>query len=189
MNRKVNLVPLAALLLAIPLAMGGCKGVVDPTANATWIQSLGDTSITVFPTFVRTAGQPDYSSAEAARIGEFFTNEGLAQVTLSEAQVPITGEWKSNQAAMLRESIADFARYLADHPIETDYALLAEYLIGGRGLPVGIHGYLLDEQGQVADVVLLNSHHPPFADANPATIEDCTNVLIGVLDDELSPAP
>jgi hypothetical protein len=187
--KKVNGIgSIVAVWVAIPLVMGGCKGVVDPAVNAVWTQSLGDTSITVFPTFVRTADEPEYNSIEASQIGEFFTNEGLANVTLSDARVPITGEWQSNQAAMLGESIADFAQYIADHPIETDYALLAEHLIGGRDLPVGIHGYILDGQGQVADVVLLNSHHATFADADPATVEDCTTVLIRVLGDELTPS-
>ena len=179
---------IAAVCIMVPLVIGGCNGVVDPAANAAWEQSLGDTSITIFPAVVRTA-ELAYDSTAASQIGEFITNDGLANVTLSDAQVPITGEWQSNQAAMLRESIADFAQYIADHPIETDYALLAEYLIGGLNLPVGIHAYILNGQGQVADVVLLNSHWAPFADADPATVEDCTTVLIAVLDDELTTSP
>ena len=186
MRKIKELGSIVAICSTIPLVMGGCTSVVDPAANAAWEQSLGNTSITIFPTFIRTAGAPQYNSTEALHISQFFTNEALAIVTLSDAQVPITGDWQSNQAAMLRESIADFAQYLTGHPIETDYAFLAEYLIGGRDLPVGIHAYILDGQGQVADVVLLNSHHDPFADADPATVEDCTTVLIGVLDNELT---
>lgn len=187
MSRGMNVAMMAAVAAAIPLMMGGCQGVVDPAANTAWQQNLGNTSITVFPTVVR-AEDPGYDSTTAMRIGEFFTDEGLADVTVSAAEVPITGEWQANQAAMLEESTDDFARYIADHPIETEYALMAEYLIGGRGLPIGIHCYILDAQGRPADAVLLNSHWAPFADANPATLEDCTTVLIGVLRDDLTPS-
>jgi hypothetical protein len=174
-----------AVVVSVPLLMGGCHGIVDPGAHDLWKQNLGDTSITIFPTFVRTASEPQYSAVEAARIGEFFTNDGLAQVVLGDAEVPITGEWKMNQAAMLRESAADFTRYVVDHPAETEYTALAECLMGGHGRVVGIHGYVLDAQGRVADAVLLNSHHRAFANANPSSVEDCTSVLISVLRDEL----
>jgi hypothetical protein len=116
-----------------------------------------------------------------------LTAEGLAEVTLSEAEVPITGSWGMNQAKMLRESAEAFAAYIVEHPIETEYALLAEYLILGTGVPGGIHCYILDGQGRVAYVVLLNSHWSEFSDADPQTVEDCTDVLIGVLREELQP--
>jgi hypothetical protein len=83
---------------------------------------------------------------------------------------------------MLRESAESFSAYVRDHPIGTDYALLAEYLFG-RDAAGGIHGYVLDAGGTVACAVLLNDHWPPFADADPRTVDDCTEVLIDVLRD------
>lgn len=67
-----------------------------------------------------------------------------------------------------------------DDPIETDYALLPEYLFG-RSEAGGIHCYVLDAEGAVAYVVLQNSHHKRFVAAKPKTAEDCTAVLIEVL--------
>ena len=84
---------------------------------------------------------------------------------------------------MLRESAESFAAYLRDHPSGTDYALLPEYLFGADAA-VGIHAYVLDESGTVADAVLLNSHWARFSEADPRTVEQCTDVLGGVLRDD-----
>ena len=166
--------------------VSGCGSIVNPQAKEALFQTLGNTSFTVFPAFVRSDGA-SYDADAAERIGEFLTADGLGDVTLSNEDVPITGSWGMNQAKMLRESAEDFAGYVRDHPIETEYALLAEYLILGTGIPGGIHCYVLDAQGSVAHVVLLNSHWSAFADADPQTVEDCTGVLIEVLRDDLKP--
>ena len=170
----------------VAVLAGGCMSAVDPAAEETLFQVLGNTSFTVFPTFVR-GEEPSYDGNSAGQIGEMLTEEGLAEVTLSEVEVPITGSWGMNQAGMLEESAEAFASYLAEHSMDTEYGLLAEFLIGGRGVPVGIHCYVLDAQGRLTFVVLLNSHWSEFSEADPQTVEDCTDVLIGVLRDELRP--
>jgi hypothetical protein len=170
----------------VAVLAGGCGSVVDPAAKEALFQALGNTTVTVYPTFVR-AEDGSYDGESASQIGEMLTAEGLAEVTPSDAEVPITGSWGMNQAKMLQESAVDFAAHVAEHPIETEYALLAEYLILGTGIPGGIHCYIVDADGRLAFVVLLNSHWSEFSDADPQTIEDCTAVLIGVLREELRP--
>ncbi len=166
----------------------GCGGIIDDEANATFIKTLGRTSVTVYPAFVRQGKENAYEPGAAEAVGAFFADEGLATVTVSQEQVPITGGWHMNQARMLRESAEDFAKYVVEHDIKTDYALLPEYLTGGKGHVGGIHCYLLDAEGTVAYAMLLNSHHKPFQEADPQTIADCTAVLIGVLRDDLKVA-
>jgi hypothetical protein len=165
--------------------VGGCSSIVDPEASKAFHQSLGSTSITVFPTFVRGADR-SYDADAAGQIGEFLTADGLAGVTVSSEEVPITGSWGMNQARMLRDSMEDFAAYVTEHRIDTEYALMAEYLILGTGVPGGIHCYVLDAEGRSAHVVLLNSHWSAFSDANPQTTDDCTAVLIEVLREDLA---
>ncbi|MCH8912622.1 MAG: hypothetical protein IIA33_03530, partial [Planctomycetes bacterium] len=63
--------------------------------------------------------------------------------------------------------------------IETEYALLPEYLTGGEGRVGGINCSLLDAEGTMAYAVLLNSHHKPFYEADPQTVTDRKAVLIG----------
>ena len=150
------------------------------------MESLGNTSFTVFPAFVR-GEETSYDGDAARAIGEFLVGDGLAEAAVSEEEVTITGSWGRNQAKMLEESAADFATYVKEHPLETDYALLAEYLIGGRGNPIGIHCYIVDAAGRIAWARLWNSHHDPFSQAILNTPEDCTALLIQELPGELEP--
>jgi hypothetical protein len=161
----------------------GCNGLADPAAHEALLAKRGATSFTVYPAYVRRR-EARYDQASAERLAEFLRAEGLAEATASDEQVPITGPWHRSQPAMLRESAESFAAYLREHPIETDYALLAEYLYVGRDVPGGIHCYVLDRHGTLADAVLLNSHWPEFSDPDPRTVEDCTDILIGVLREE-----
>ncbi len=137
---------------------------------------------------MRQGKEHSYEPGVAEAVGAFFADEGLATVTVSQEQVPISSEWGHNQARMLRESAADFAKYVVEHDISTEYALLPEYLTVGGGRVLVIHCYLLDAEGTVAYAMLLNSHHKPFQDADPQTIADCTAVLIEVLRDDLKVA-
>lgn len=166
---------------SLALTFGGCGGIVDKQAAARLRDAIGDTSITVFPAFVRDGEQHRYDADAARSIAEFLTQEGLATATVSDAEVPITSKWGMNQARMFRDSAADFSTYIGEHPIQTDYALLPEYLIGGRGTVVGVHLYLLDPQGTAAYAALLNSHHKVFTDVDPKTTSDCTTIAIDVM--------
>lgn len=169
-------------------ASSGCRGIIDQAAETTFRNTLGHTSITVYPALVRQGKKNSYEPGAAEAVGTFFADGGLATVTVSQEQVPITGGWGMNQARMLRESAADFAKYVGEHNIETEYAMLPEYLTVGEGRVLGVHCYLLDAEGTVAYAMLLNSHHSPFYEADPQTIADCTAVLIGVLRNDLKVA-
>jgi hypothetical protein len=176
---------IVTICTTVAFVMGGCASInIDPEAQEAFFQSLGDTSFTVFPAFVR-GEDTSYDESAAEQTGEFLTASELGEVTISAEEVPITGSWGSNQAKMLSESAEDFAAYVTAHPIDTDYALMPEYLIGGRGVPVGIHCYIVDAEGGIAHVVLLNSHWTIFTEMDPQTTDDCTEVLIEVLREDL----
>jgi hypothetical protein len=176
-----------ALAAAGLLLLPGCTGIVDPDAHKALLARQGRMSITVYPAYVRRR-PATYDDASAERLAEFLRADGLAEATATDEHVPIPGPWHASQPTMLRESAEAFAAYLREHPGSTDYALLPEYLFGGRGVPVGIHGYVLTADGTVADVVLLNSHWSAFSDADPRTVADCTEILIGVLRDDWRPS-
>ena len=172
---------LSVSALGLPLVSAGCGGsILDTEANAALLEKVGETTVTVFPAFCRHSKENVYDTSAAKSIAAFLVEDKLAAPTISDVHVPIKGPWHGNQARMLRESAAAFADYLKANPIETDYALLPEYLFG-RSNAGGIHCYVLDADGAVAYVVLQNSHHEPFATAKPKTAKDCTEVLIEVL--------
>ncbi len=176
----------AGLCVVLGLTMGGCDGIVDEPAEAQLHESLGNTSVTVFPAFVRDGEEKRYDADAADAAGAFLTQAQLATVTISQAEVPISSQWGANQAKMFRGSAADFSAYVRQNPIQTDYALLPEYLIGGAGRPVGVHLYLVNSEGAVAYALLLNSHHREFSDVDPQTTEDCTTILINQLRADLT---
>ncbi len=165
----------------------GCRGITDPAANEILMTKLGHTSFTVFPAFVRRGSKVRCDRKACETLAEFIREEKLGTAAVSEALVPIGGPWRMNQARMLRESAESFAAFLEKSPIDTDYALLPEYL-GGPHEIGGIHAYLLDAEGRVAYAVLLNSHWPAFSDAAPKNAADCTDVLMTVFRGDLRPA-
>lgn len=170
------------------LVFAGCNYPVDRAANKAFFGSLGNTSVTVFPAFIRDGDEGLYDADAATGIGACFTDNGLATVTLSDEEIPITGSWHANQARMFSESIAEFADYVVANPIETEYAVLAEYLKLGSGEYGGIHCYIVDAQARVAWCHLWNSHWEAFAEASPDTAAGCTAMLTQELAELLTPA-
>lgn len=167
------------------LAAGGCRSGADPTAEKMLLQNVGKASVTVFPAFLR--GHGSYDEKAAAQLAEFLNTAELAQATVSDRRVPITGPWRKNQARMWRDSAKEFGEFVRTNPIGTSFALLPEYL-GGKDEAVGIHAYVVDAEGRLALQVLLNSHWEEFAKASPLkTADDCTAVLIDVLRNRLKP--
>lgn len=178
-------VVLLACVGAVLLACGGCSGVVDKQAAAEFRAALGSATITVFPVYVRDGEQSRYDQGAARQIGEYLRDAKLAEVTFCDAEVPIKSQWGMNQARMFRDSVRDFAAHLKEHPIETQYALLSEYLLGGGGKVMGVHVYLLRADGTCAHGALLNSHHGIFRTVNPQTADDCTRIVLDTLRAEL----
>ena len=189
MFRKFGLSIVACFILFGALSMGGCNGVLDKQAVETLHSALGQTTITVFPTFIRDGENNRYDTVSADQFVAFFNDAGLATTQRSDVEIPITSKWGMNQAKMFRGSVEDFAKYLQQNPIETEYAFLAEYLIGGKGEPLGVHFYLLDAAGKPADACLLNSHHEIFNAVNPKTADDCTTVALDALQEDLVDTP
>jgi hypothetical protein len=176
------LVALAALLLLSAVA---CTSIVNEDLTDDFKSRLGDLSMTVYPAFVRgrTAGDSGYDSLVADRLAAFLVTSGRAVAEASSDEVPLAGEWQSNQAAMWKASALSFAEFVAAHPVETDFALVAEYLIGGEQAG-GVQCYVVNTTGDVVWGCHLNSHFDVFADADPKSPAACTEVLIAFLRDD-----
>jgi len=178
---KTSIFTAVAICCVAPLA--GCSSAVDSEANKQLLNKRGKTSVTIFPTLIRRSDLT-YDSVSAVAIGEYLKAEKLGEATCSADPIPIAGKWSHNQAKMFRQSANSLGDYVKNHALRTEYALMAEYL-GGRDGAVGIHCYVVDTQGRLAAVVLLNSHWKVFADAKPKTPADCTKVLLAALKNEM----
>lgn len=163
-------------------AILGCGSIIDPEAQKQFLAAVGDTSVVVFPACVR-AKEATYDHDAATTLAAHFNETGFATATVATEEPFLAAEWQMNQAKMWRQSAQSFAEYIQEHPIDADYALIPEFLIGGGGGVGGIHCYVVDRQGRLAEGLLLNSHHQAFSSASPKTVEDCTQVLQNVIDD------
>ena len=65
--------------------------------------------------------------------------------------------------------------------IGTDYALLVEIMILPNGLPGGVHYYLSDPEGEIADGSFTNDHWDEFKEVQPKTPDDGYEVATRML--------
>lgn len=189
---------LTLLTIAVALLLlGGCHGAINPDAENALRSELGHTTFTVFPTFVR-SGDRRFDQGSARGLIKLIEDEKLGTAVFRDEAIDFPGTWHMNQARMFRESFDAIRLHLQNHPIETRFAVVAEYLIGqdreGGPRALGIHAYVLDHGGRPAAGVLMNSHNRGFAQAAPKTAEDCTQVLMNGVRNELlklrdSPTP
>ena len=172
---------LAAICGIAVLVAGGCNDAIDPALQKQFTDDLGKTTITVFPAAVRTESIA-YNPAAATAIAAALRDAELAEADVATGEPPITGPWYSNQSRMWKESTVALGNYVKEHPIETKYAVMAEYLIlGGTREVGGVHIYVVDKSGALITGMLLNSHHKLFSDAKPKNVEDCTNLVISAM--------
>ncbi len=167
-----------------------CSSPVDEELRADFHAALGGTSLTVYPAFVRTNAPegPGYDAAAADRIGAWLAEHELARVSRSSEEVALPADAQGYQYDVWCASAQAFGEWIADHPIDTAYALLPEYLItrvpSGGTQAGGIHAFVVDAQGRLVDGLLLNSHQALFREAAASTPAECTEVVLAALADD-----
>jgi hypothetical protein len=160
--------------MGAPLLLAAACGWAEKPDRERFLRAVGNTSITVFPACVRAGNAGSHDPGAAAKIAAGLNAAGVGQAKASDGRVPLPEGWHRNQARMFRESGEALGRYVRAHGLDTEYALLPEYLIGGRGTAFG---------------VLLNSHWKQFRKAKPKSPADCTEVLLQVLREDLRRNP
>lgn len=175
----------STLALAAACLMGGCGSAIDKEAQQQFFENLGNSTITVFPTYVR-LGDGHYNTESARQIAAVFQNNRFATTQIAATEIPVGGEWGMNQSKMFRDSAASVGQYVRHNPIDTDYALLAEYLMGRPDAVGGVHGYLVDKEGKLAWGFGVNSHHEVFNRFSPDSEEDCTAIACAIINERLS---
>ena len=183
--RSAGALALAGASLALSVACGW----TDKADREQFLREVGNTSITVFPACVRAGNSGTHDPEAAGKIAAALNAEGVARARASDGRVPLPAGWHRNQVRMFRKSGAALGDYVRAQRLDTEYALLPEYLIGGGGAVAGIHCYVVRTDGTPAFGVLLNSHWKQFRTAKPKSAGDCTEVLIRVLREELRRAP
>lgn len=161
------------MALLLLLLMSGCAGVVDKAGRRDYLAARDAFTVTVFPAIVHRRGV-EYDARASQTLVDSLNQVGQAR--LSGEEVAISTSWRMNEAAMWQQSARDFQAWIATHPIETDFALLPEYLIQ-PGTVVGVHAYLVDRQGRVVGGWLRNSHWEEYKAVMPKDVAGSTQVL------------
>jgi hypothetical protein len=177
-------------ILLITLLLAGCGSIVQKEDGERFRQSLGKTTVTVYPSIVRSTRSTVAESWDedgARQIAAYIEKRGWARVAVATDHLQITGHPGHNQAKMFRTSMTSFGQWVNAHPTETEYACVAEYLMMGERGVGGVHVYFVRKDGAPAFGSLANSHWEEFKEVKPRTVEDATKVAIGALERRLDP--
>lgn len=133
--------------------------------------SLKEKGITIFPGVVRDDDGTTYDLASRDTIASLFQNRGVSSVQIADQGVDLGGvEGLNAQWALFERSMSLFSDYLKANAIDSGYALMPEYVVGGT-INV-IQCYILDSDGEDAFSFLLNSHQKLFTDAQQKIDEE-----------------
>lgn len=143
-------------------------------------------SLTVMP--VRSGGALHAADASiiAARVAELK----LATATAAQTGPTLQVSPSINEQKVLWQMARGLAAEVRAHPIDTDYALYAEYLSGtdatGKPFVGAVHFAVVNRAGELVLVDFQNDHSQAFAKAKPASREECDALVVQRLQERLT---
>lgn len=178
----VNLGYRSSILLVVALLLSGCNQYISPEASKEFNARADPFSVSVYPVnVIRPPGtiQPNIRLAE--KVVTFLETEELAKPVLVKDPVLYDFVFSPNQTKIVANSAKAFAAQVREAGIGTDYALLVEIMILPNGVPGGVHYYLSDPEGELADGSFTNDHWDEFKAVQPKTPDDGYEVAIRML--------
>ena len=166
MNRfgKVVLIVLCFMMLIL----SGCSSYISKEAREKFEIRDGSFSVTVYPVSVVIGQERVHDEQLAAEVIDFLAKEKLADPVMGIGFIDIPVKWEIDQAKMAQRSAIKFSDQMKEEEIQTDYALLVEILCNSSENNVGgVHYYLCDKEGNLADGGLTNSHWDEFHKVEP----------------------
>jgi len=155
-----------SLLLSITLI--GCWSYISKDAQHKFKALEGPFSVTVYPVNIIKGPTLEHDEDLARRAMTFLSQENLADPVLGASAIKMPVKWGHDQAKMAQRSAKAFASKVKDAGIQTEYALLIEILSNpGETQVGGVHYYLSDRSGNLADGGLTNSHWEEFKEVQP----------------------
>ncbi len=168
------------LLLSITLV--GCSSYISKEAQNRFQALEEPFSVTVYPVNVVKGGTIEHDEDLARQIVTFLQQENLADPVFGTAAIEIPVDWRHDQAKMAQQSAIAFASNVKETGIQTDYALLVEILCNTDETKVGgVHYYLSDKLGNLANGGLTNSHWKEFKEVQPHDRQGGYEVVIRML--------
>lgn len=184
---------LSVITLGLLLITTSCSSLVNEKQTEQFFADLGNTSITIYPTYIKKmardelgkplgydASNSGYENKETERLAAFLRCECLAQVKVKADEVSLGGKWQKTQYGIFKASSRAFADYVAAHPIDTEYAMMAEYAIPNDRV-WAVHAHVVNAKGELVWILHLNDHFDVFTEINPKIPADATDVLLQYL--------
>jgi len=183
MKRNMGIVAGCAVIgLLMSMSLSGCWSYISQEAERKFKGREGRFSVTVYPVNVVKGGMVEYDLDLAHKVVTLLSQENLADPVLGTTAIEIPVKWGHNQALMAQQSANAFASKVKETQIQTDYALLAEILCDpSETHVVGVHFYLSDRSGNLANGGLTNSHWEEFQEVQPKERQGGYEVLIRML--------
>ena len=178
----VNLGYRSSILLIVAMLLSGCYQYISPEASKEFNARADPFSVSVYPVnVIRPPGtiQPNIRLAE--KVVTFLETEELAKPVLVKEPVLYDFVFSPNQTKIVANSAKAFAAQVREAGIGSDYALLVEIMILPNGVPGGVHYYLSDPKGELADGSFTNDHWDEFKAVQPKTSDDGYEVAIRML--------
>jgi hypothetical protein len=171
-----------SMWLFLSITLIGCSSYISKEAKHRF-QSLEEPlSVTVYPVNVVKGVTVEHDEDLAIDLMTFLRRENLAEPVLAGDVVEIPFQWSRSQPKMARRSALAFASMVKETGIATDYALLVEILCNPNETWVGgVHFYLSDRTGNLANGGLTNSHWPEFQEVQPHDRQGGYEVAIRML--------
>ena len=178
----VNLFYRSSILLVVALLLSGCYSYLSPDASEEFNARTAPFSVSVYPVnVIKPPGTIHPSIRLAEKLVTFLETEELAKPVLVKERVRYEFVFSANQTKIVANSAKAFAAQVREAGIATDYALLVEIMMLPNGEPGGVHYYLSDPQGELADGSFTNDHWDEFKAVQPKTAEDGYEVAIRML--------
>jgi hypothetical protein len=178
----VNFTYRSNILLVVVLLLSGCYSYISPEASKEFNARAAPFSVSVYPVnVIKPPGNIHPSIRLAEKVVAFLETEELAKPVLVKERVRYDFVFSANQTKIVANSAKAFAAQVREAGIETDYALLVEIMMLPNGEPGGVHYYLSDPEGVLADGSFTNDHWDEFKAVQPKTAEDGYEVAIRML--------
>ena len=168
--------------MLVVMLLSGCYSYISPEASEEFNARAAPFSVSVYPVnVIKPPGTIHPSIPMAEKVVTFLETEELAKPLLVKERVQYDFVFSPNQTKIVANSAKAFAAQIKEAGIGTDYALLVEIMILPNGLPGGVHYYLSDPEGEIADGSFTNDRWDEFKEVQPKTPDDGYEVATRML--------
>ena len=172
----------SGVLFFAALLLTGCYSYLSPEASKEFHARVDPFLVSVYPVnVIRPPGTIHPDTRLAEQVVTFLETEQLAKALLAKEPVLYDFVFSANQTKIVANSAKAFAAHVRQTGIATDYALLVEIMMLPNGVPGGVHYYLSDPAGEIADGSFTNDHWDEFKEVQPQSPGDGYEVAIRML--------